>query len=104
MKFCFIGSVIFSQEILKEMLSMGYLPSIVITQKSQGINADYIDLEPLCKQWKIPILKEDDLNKEYILEVLKNYNLDYIFCFGWSKLLKKKYYLFPKRGNWLPSS
>ena len=98
MKFAFIGAVEFSQEMLKEIIHIGYLPSIVITQKSRGINADYIDLEPLCKQWNVPILKEDELNKEYILEALKKYNLDYIFCFGWSRLLTKEILSIPKKG------
>ncbi len=98
MKFCFVGSVIFSQEILKEIISLGYIPNIVITQKSKGINTDYVDLEQLCKQLNILILKTDDLNTEYILEILKDYDLDFIFCFGWSKLLKKEILSIPKKG------
>jgi len=38
----------------------------------------------------IEIIKVDDLNTPNIITKLKSLDLDYIFCFEWSKLLKKE--------------
>jgi methionyl-tRNA formyltransferase len=98
MRYAYIGSVKFSYEILKYLIGKGYKPVLVITQKSKGINADYVDLEPLCLSNDVEIIKVDDLNTPNIITKLKSLDLDYIFCFGWSKLLKKEILEIPKHG------
>jgi methionyl-tRNA formyltransferase len=98
MRYAYIGSVKFSYEILKYLIEKGYKPVLVITQKSKGINADYVDLEPLCLSNDIEIIKVDDVNIPNIITKLKSLDLDYIFCFGWSKLLKKEILEIPKHG------
>jgi methionyl-tRNA formyltransferase len=98
MRYAYIGSVKFSYEILKYLIGKGYKPVLVITQKSKGINADYVDLEPLCLSNDIEIIKVDDVNTPDIITKLKSLDLDYIFCFGWSKLLKKEILEIPKHG------
>jgi methionyl-tRNA formyltransferase len=59
MRYAYIGSVKFSYEILKYLIWKGYKPVLVITQKSKGINADYVDLETLCLSNDIEIIKVD---------------------------------------------
>lgn len=90
MKYAYIGNVKFSYDILKYLIEKGFKPCLVITQKNKGINADYFDLEPLCVSNEIEIIKVDEINTIDIMKKLKNLDLDYIFCFGWSKLLKKE--------------
>jgi len=98
MKFAYIGTVKFSYEILKHIIILGYSPEVVITQPDKGINSDYVDLSPLCEQNRIPIIKEKDINSVYVIEKLKSLNLDYIFCFGWSRIIKKEVLEIPKHG------
>jgi|YNPMSStandDraft_2_1061718.scaffolds.fasta_scaffold10034_2 methionyl-tRNA formyltransferase len=98
MRHAYIGTVKFSYEILKYLIEKGYKPVLVITQKNKGINADYTDLEPLCVSYNIEIIKEDNVNTVDVIAKLKSLDLDYIFCFGWSKLLKKEILEIPKHG------
>jgi methionyl-tRNA formyltransferase len=98
MRYAYIGTVKFSYEILKYLIEKGYKPVLVITQKNKGINADYTDLEPLCVSYNIEIIKEDNVNTVDVIAKLKSLDLDYIFCFGWSKLLKKDILEISKHG------
>jgi methionyl-tRNA formyltransferase len=98
MKFAYIGNVKFSFEILKYLIEKNYKPSLVITQSNKGINSDYVDLEPLCILNDIEIMKVIDINACEVVKKLKKLDLDYIFCFGWSRILKKEILDLPRHG------
>ena len=61
----------------------------VITNKNKK-KSDYFNLEPFCKKNKIPIYFTKDINNLQTFNIIKKFIPDYIFCFGWSQILKKE--------------
>ncbi len=59
----------------------------LITDKEKEINNDYFDLSKINK--KIPTLKVKKINSIKVFKWIKRLNPDYIFCFGYSKLIKE---------------
>ncbi len=90
MRILFIGSVQFSKDCLLKMIKMGCAPVGVCTLEKSTFNSDHFDLSPICSENSIPYISSKDLNSEKSLQWIKNLEPEIIFCFGWSKLLKKK--------------
>lgn len=92
MKVGFIGCVHSSEKALKTLLAMkpnGIETVAVITKTKSQINADYVDLRPLCEKNNIPCFCVDETNQITSVEFMKNFRPDVIYCIGWSHLLKK---------------
>jgi len=98
MKICFIGSVKFSYEILKELILKKENVVGVITKQESKFNSDYADLSILCKQNNIPYIFVKDVNDLNVINWIKKLNPDVIFCFGWSNLIKKEILSIPHIG------
>jgi len=90
MKVIIIGSVQFTLEMLKEMLSQNVELVGVITNEDKGINSDYVDLLPLCEQYGILCLKTNDINSSKTIEWIKSRSADLIFCLGWSRMIRRE--------------
>ena len=90
MKIILIGTVTFSKEMLDVLLENNADILGVVTSADSGINSDYFDLKPLCIKNKIPFLVTDDVNSKKTYEWVNSFNPDVIFCFGWSRLIKKE--------------
>lgn len=88
MRIFFIGTVKFSYVTLKALLEAGAKIVGVATKEDSGFNADYEDLLPLCKEFKIPVRTVKDINHPNNLEFIRRTSPDVIYCFGWSNLLK----------------
>lgn len=98
MRIVFIGAVEFSYVALQEILrSRGEVVG-VCTKGCAGPNSDYRDLTPLCEEHGIPYLLTQDVNSCRALEWIGSLRPDYIFCLGWSSLLKRKLLDMPERG------
>ena len=89
MKILLIGTVQFSMTMLEQLVEMNLEIVGVCTSKSSDINADYVDLEPLCKARNIPCIQVQDINATDTIDWMISLNPDIIFCFGWSQLLKE---------------
>ena len=98
MKILFIGTVKFSYFALKNIIDSGENIAGVITSEDDKLNSDFFDLVPLCKKNNIPFLLERDINSLKSFKWIKSICPDVIFCFGWSRLLKKDILNFPKLG------
>ena len=84
----FIGCVSSSQMGLETLLKVsGIKICAVITAEKKIEISDYADLSPICLKHKIPMHFEDSSNKNLSRDFLASYNLDIIFCIGWSRLL-----------------
>lgn len=86
----FIGCVEFSENALKCILEIDAVNVVGVATKSKSdFNADHRDLSSLAIDNGIPYKYVKDINAPHIVEWIKSLQPDYIFCFGWSSLLKK---------------
>lgn len=93
MKIGFIGCVDSSYRALNTLLNLqdeNIEVVAVITKPKSAINADFVDLAPLCKEYNIPFHYEVLKEKQQSLTFLKQYKPDVIYCFGWSFLLNQE--------------
>lgn len=77
MKITFVGAVEFSKHCLE--IVKRYAEVQVLTRSNDGTHGDWAELEGI-------IIK--DINKE--AELIKEFNPDYIFVFGWSQIVGKE--------------
>jgi len=87
-KIVFIGTIEFSFQILKLLIEKKTDIVGVITDLDRGINSDYADLASICNDFNIPFIQTQNTNSTNTVEWVKSLKPDYIFCFGWSKILK----------------
>jgi methionyl-tRNA formyltransferase len=98
MRIVFIGTVEFSKKALQKLIKLNSKIVGVCTKKKSNLISDFADLRPICKKKKIPIKIVDDINSKDSYYWIKSLNPDIIFCFGWSRLLKKKILALPPMG------
>jgi methionyl-tRNA formyltransferase len=98
MKILFIGSVEFSEIILKKVLSLNYEVISIITKEKSKFNSDFKDLSYLAKEYNIDYKYVKNINHENYIKYIKEKSPDLILCFGWSQLLKKEILDIPKIG------
>lgn len=95
----FIGCVESSRVALKALLGVkGLIMSAVVTREQSAVNADFCDLTDLCKLHDIPFHFENPKERTASVSFLESFDLDIIFCIGWSYLLDKKMLALPKQG------
>ncbi|MDE1220595.1 hypothetical protein MCT05_06545 [Vibrio aestuarianus] len=95
----FIGCVESSRVALKTLLDVkGLTVSVVVTREQSAVNADFCDLTDLCKRYDIPFHFENPKDRAATVSFLESFDLDIIFCIGWSYLLDKKMLALPKQG------
>ena len=98
MRILFIGSVEFSLSALKETIQVGGDVVAVCTLKDSKFNSDFCDLTNFSKKNDIPCLYADDINSSESISWISKHCPDVIFCFGWSRLIKKELLSIPKLG------
>ena len=90
MRIVFIGSVEFSESLLRHILGMKVSVVGVCTLDNPQPNSDQRDLAPIAVEHGIPMHYVSDINSEETVSWIKSRNADVIFCFGWSRLIKKE--------------
>ena len=91
LRIAFIGCVESSFRALNTLINMDCVEiCAVVTRKNSKVNSDFVDLSSLCKEEKIPYHFENPQEREDTYQFLKSFELDVIYCFGWSYLLKKE--------------
>jgi methionyl-tRNA formyltransferase len=98
MNIVYIGNVEFSKVVLKRLIELQVNISGVITMRTSRYNTDYADLSPLCNKNGIDILHCVNINSEDSITWIKNKEPDYVFCFGWSQILKSELLKVPRFG------
>ena len=99
LKIGFIGCVKSSHDFLNVLLNMPEVEvSAVITKANSSINADFFDLSDVCKNNSIPCHQESSDQRELSKKFLKKFDLDLIYCFGWSYLLDDEILSIPNIG------
>ena len=90
MNIVLIGGVKFSASCLETILETNSQVVGVCALKESSFNADHYDLTTIAQKHNISSTYVDDINSEIVCEWIKNKSPDIIFCFGWSRLLKKQ--------------
>lgn len=90
MKIVFIGSIEFSEHMLKKLIAEKAEVVGVITREKSAFNADFTDLKPLADSAGVPCKYFPNVNSEECISWVKSLNPDVVFCFGWSYLIKKE--------------
>tara|TARA_Y100000590_G_scaffold433783_1_gene551254 strand:+ start:386 stop:1315 length:930 start_codon:yes stop_codon:yes gene_type:complete len=89
-KIIFIGNVIMSLHFLKTLVNLKKHVSIkgIISRPKNSFNTDYADLKKFSKKNKIPFCQTLNINSKTTYSWIKKIGPDYIFCFGFSQLIK----------------
>lgn len=98
MRVLFIGCVKSSYILLKTLYEQHYNIVGVVTKQQSSFNADYCDLAPFCIKNNIDYMYIKDINNEESINYIKERQIDILYCFGWSQLLKKEVLSLPKMG------
>jgi methionyl-tRNA formyltransferase len=84
---------------LNTLLSMECVEVVaVVTRDFSNVNSDFVDLSCLCVDNGVPFYYEDPSNKKNTVEFLKEFELDVMYCIGWSYLLNDELLTMPKNG------
>ena len=98
MRIVFVGCVEFSRSALEKVLQLGGNVVGICTLKDSVFNADHSDLSDIAVRNAIPCLDVSDLNAAESLAWIRRQQPDVVFCFGWSRLLKREFLSIPKLG------
>ena len=95
----FIGCVDSSKTALQTLLDVKGLKVVaVVTREKSSVNADFCDLSALCKKNGIPFHFENPKMRSESVDFLRPFELDIIFCIGWSYLLDSIMLSLPRQG------
>ena len=98
MRILFIGTVDFSYAALKTLIDTKSEVVGVVTKSVSKFNSDYKDLTKLCNENFIPFFLYNKDNITDYKTFIFNKKPDIIYCFGWSHILEKEVFNFPKYG------
>lgn len=99
MRVGFIGCVHSSQMALETLLELdGIDVCAVVTREQSAINADFCDLSFICEREGVPYHFEDPKQRAVSTQFFQQYELDVIYCVGWSYLLDEELVSLPRMG------
>ena len=90
MRILFIGTVIFSKNILEEILKSQNKIVGVIGKKKSKFNSDYCDLVKYSKNKKIDTIYSNNVNAIKVLQWVKKKNTGYNFLHWMESIVKRK--------------
>ncbi len=97
-KIVFIGCVQSSEMFIKHLIQNQVAIELVVTKQESNYNSDFCDLAPICKKNGINFLYCSNVNDSHVINAIKAIEPDFIYCFGWSQLLKKELLSIPRNG------
>lgn len=98
MKILFIGSVHFSEAILKKLISLGADICGIVCKSSSDFNTDFADLGVIAQKSNIPFIYTQNINTPETENWIKDKKPDTVFCLGWSQILKPNILSIAPRG------
>jgi len=94
----FVGTVRFSEKMLRKLIEINADVVGVVTGPDSGLNADYADLSSICADNDIACHLTQDINNVETIAWVKRQKPDVIFCLGWSRLLGAEFLALSKMG------
>lgn len=100
MRVVFVGTVMSSYHALEELLinNVNVVGVFTLDQKYAQNVSDYIQLDPLCSQYNIPLYKFKSINDEECINTIQQLEPDYIFIIGLSQIANSDLLKIPKLG------
>ena len=98
MRIVYVGSVRFSEAMLELLIHARAKVVGVCTLKVTPGSSDQIDLSAIACGENIPVRYTPDINSFDTETWIRSLEPDIIFCFGWSRLLKKNILMIPDLG------
>lgn len=98
MKILIIGTVIFTEKMLEKIISCQAGLVGVVTSENNKLNSDFVDLAPVCDEYKIPLFRTSDINDADTTTWIRKQEPDVIFCLGWSQIIKPFLINLPPKG------
>ena len=84
-----IGSLQFTKILLSKVIIHPHKIRLIIGQKDGSFNNDFVDLTNFCNANDIRYVRTSNINQKKVLEELKIYKIDIIFCLGWSRRIEE---------------
>ena len=84
-----IGSLQFTKIILSKAIIHPHKIKLIIGQKDGSLNNDFVDLTSFCNTKNIRYIRTSNINQKKVLGELKRFNIDIIFCLGWSRRIEE---------------
>jgi methionyl-tRNA formyltransferase len=88
-KIILIGNILNTFSLLKIILIFKKKFDIFVITNKNKKKSDYFDLSRYCKKKKIFHYITKNVHNYQTVKKIKSFQPDYIFCFGWSQILKK---------------
>ncbi|STO32261.1 Polymyxin resistance protein PmrI [Fusobacterium necrogenes] len=100
MKFGFITCVQLGKSCIEKILEMGGRLDLLVTLKDEKAKdkSGRIYLDDIATKNNIPLLKINNVNDIEVIEILKKYEIDWLFIIGWSQIAKIDLLNTPKKG------
>ena len=98
MRVFLIGCVKSSEIFLKRLIEMDADVAGVITKSESKFNSDFVDLGEICRNHKIDYLYVHNINDREAKDYIKEKDVDFILCLGWSQLLDEEVLALPRLG------
>ena len=100
-RFAFLGTVDFSARTLAALLDAGAEVAGVLTlpREAATFNADWVDLEPLCRERGVPCLHVRHIGDPEAEAALRSLAPDVLLVFGWSQLVPARVLAIPREGS-----
>lgn len=100
MKLAFVTCVQLGKSCIEKILDMGGKLDLLITLKDEKAKnkSGRIYLDDISEKNQIPLLKINNVNDSEVIEVLKKYEIDWLFIIGWSQIAKEELLKTPKKG------
>lgn len=100
MKLAFATCVQLGKSCIEKILDMNGKLDLLITLKDEKAKnkSGRIYLDDISEKNQIPLLKINNVNDSEVIEVLKEYEIDWLFIIGWSQIAKEELLKTPKKG------
>lgn len=84
-----IGAVESTRVALETLVEAGCSPLLLITlpPERSSMHSDFVDLVPLARRHRVPVLAAANVNGEAVVEQVKALQPDFLFVIGWSRLV-----------------
>lgn len=98
MRIVYIGTVEFSERVLRKLISLKADVVGVLTKEASSFNSDFVDLSEICRDHDIPCKYIRHINSSDCVEWIEKLKPDIIFCFGISQIIKEDILSIPRMG------
>lgn len=96
-----VGAVESTHIALETLAHYGVPPVALFTLpfSKSSRHSDYVHLEPLAVQYRVPVVEVSNINAPEVLEQIRSFKPDYLFVIGWSQICRQELLSIPSIGS-----